>query len=56
MIPSRIARSNNTTIWVPDFNRDYYMDMLLQRRAGRQLDAQLLHRAVVRPLHGRTAT
>ncbi len=25
---------NNTTIWVPDFNRDYYMDMLFNNAPG----------------------
>jgi immune inhibitor A len=43
---------NNTTVWVPDFNRDYFMDLLFNEAWG-QLDEQLLHRAVVQPLRDR---
>ena len=32
--PSRIATVDNTTIWIQDFNRDYYLDMLFAEGDG----------------------
>ena len=37
---------DNTTIWAPDFSQAYYREPAVLRDAGRDLDAQLLHRAV----------
>ena len=36
---------DNTTIWAPDFSRDYYVDMLFAEGPG-------AHRAVLQPLRG----
>jgi len=33
-MPGPDRTTNNTTIWVPDFNRDYYMDMLFNDAPG----------------------
>ena len=48
---SPIGRSTTRRIWAPDFNQAYYENLLFSEAARRGLDAQLLHRAVLEPLH-----
>ena len=49
--PEPERAEDNTTIWTPDFNTPTIENMLFSRRRG-CLDAQLLHRAVLEPVHG----
>ena len=51
-IPEPDRAVDNTTIWSPDFNQPLLREPALQRRSRRGLDAELLHRAVLQPIHG----
>ncbi len=44
---------NNTTLWVPDFSKAHMDALLYDRTPGANSMAQLLPRAILRPLHGR---
>ena len=57
-IPEPDRTQDNSTYWVPNFDRSHYQDELFStgRRQHRlAVDARLLPAAVLRPLHGRGA-